>query len=185
MCAFSVICITCSQQMKTVSYIAVFLGFAKAYDRVDWTYMCRVLSRMGFGHPFCSWIKMLYHISSAHLLINGNLLALVGVTRGIKQGDPLSVFLFLLFIERWENLLRSHPDLGIPITRVMRSTSLFFADDSKCRVLTLNRARSPYILLIYEASTHRNMLIFLAFTFVNAIPRPGTSWRSKNDLSTA
>ena len=62
-------------------------------------------------------------------MINGKLLAPVGVTCGVKKGDPLSVFLFLLFIKPLGNLLWSRPDLGIPFTRVMWLTSLFFADD--------------------------------------------------------
>ena len=55
--------------------IAVFLDFARAYDRVDWAYRFRILSQTGFGHQICSWVQVLYRNPDARFVLNGKLLA--------------------------------------------------------------------------------------------------------------
>ncbi|KAL8024079.1 putative reverse transcriptase domain, Endonuclease/exonuclease/phosphatase superfamily [Plasmopara halstedii] len=109
---------------------AMFLDFQKAFDRVNWLYMIRLLERMGFGTAFIRWIKLLYTNPQAHLLINRNSLPALHPTRGVKQGDPLSALLFVLTIEPLGNLLRSHEEYGVCLNADHTSTSVFFADDS-------------------------------------------------------
>ena len=109
---------------------ALFLDFQKAFDRVNWGYMFRVLDRMGFGHGFTQWIKLLYTNPQAHLLINRNIQPALYPTRGVKQGDPLSALLFILTIEPLGNLLRSHEEYGVCLNDDHTATSMFFADDS-------------------------------------------------------
>ena len=109
---------------------AMFLDFEKAYDRVNWTYMFKVLDRMGCGGAFASWVKLLYTKPQAHLMINGYVQDAVQPTRGVKQGDPLSALLFLMVIEPLGNLLRRHEEHGVCISSDHTITSVFFADDS-------------------------------------------------------
>ncbi|KAG2811023.1 hypothetical protein PC118_g23582 [Phytophthora cactorum] len=109
---------------------ALFLDFEKAFDRVNWDYMFRVLERMGFGTEFVQWIKLLYTDPQAHLVINQNIQPALHPTRGVKQGDPLSALLFVLTIEPLGNLLRSHEEYGVCLNADHTSTSTFFADDS-------------------------------------------------------
>ena len=109
---------------------ALFLDFEKAFDRVNWDYMFRLLERMGFGAEFVQWIKLLYTDPQAHLVINQNIQPALNPTRGVKQGDPLSALLFVLTIEPLGNLLRSHEEYGVCLNADHTSTSTFFADDS-------------------------------------------------------
>lgn len=109
---------------------AMFLDFEKAYDRVNWDYMFQVLDRMGCGGAFSDWVKLLYTGPQAHLLINGHIQPAIYPTRGVKQGDPLSALLFLIFIEPLGNLLRQHEEHGICLTEDHTVPGLFFADDS-------------------------------------------------------
>jgi hypothetical protein len=109
---------------------AMFLDFQKAFDRVNWDYMFRLLEQMGFGTAFVRWIKLLYTNPQAHLLINQNSLPALHPTRGVKQGDPLSALLFVLTIEPLGNLLRSHEEYGVCLNADHTTTSTFFADDS-------------------------------------------------------
>jgi hypothetical protein len=109
---------------------ALFLDFEKAFDRVNWDYMFRLLERMGFGAEFVQWIKLLYTDPQAHLVINQNIQPALHPTRGVKQGDPLSALLFILTIEPLGNLLRSHEEFGVCLTEDHTATSIFFADDS-------------------------------------------------------
>ncbi|OWZ05971.1 Pol Polyprotein [Phytophthora megakarya] len=109
---------------------ALFLDFAKAYDRVNWSYLVRVLERAGCGPRFCSWVKLLYSDVQAILSLNGSLQEVLYPSRGVKQGDPLSSLLFVLSIEPLANLLRENPRLGIPIADDTTATGLYFADDT-------------------------------------------------------
>ena len=72
---------------------ALFLDFEKAFDRVNWYYMFRLLERMGFDTQFTQWIRLLYTDPQAHLVINQNIQPALYPTRGIKQDDPLSALL--------------------------------------------------------------------------------------------
>ena len=49
----------------------VSLDQEKAFDRVDWGYMQKVLQRMNFGPSFCSWVRLLYHNIFSRVLVNG------------------------------------------------------------------------------------------------------------------
>ena len=109
---------------------ATFLDFEKAYDRVDWSYMFAVLSKMNCGNSFIKWTKLLYTNTNVSLLLNGTLSPKITPSRGVKQGDPLSALLFLMTIEPLGNLLRRNEGPGICITPMDTATSLFFADDS-------------------------------------------------------
>ena len=109
---------------------ATFLDFEKAYDRVNWTYMFRVLEKMGVGKSFIDWVRLLYNNTKAQLMINGNITPSITPQRGVKQGDPLSALLFLMTIEPLGNLLRQHEEHGIGINGTTVAIGLFFADDS-------------------------------------------------------
>ncbi|KAF1328370.1 putative Pollike protein, partial [Globisporangium splendens] len=109
---------------------AMFLDFEKAFDRVNWDYMFRVLEKMGCGSAFIQWVRLLYTRPQAHLLINQNIQPALHPTRGVKQGDPLSALLFLLAIEPLGNLLRSHEEYGVCLDADHTATSMFFADDT-------------------------------------------------------
>ena len=62
---------------------ALFLDFEKAFDRVSWDYMFRLLERMGFDTQFTQWIRLLYTDPQAHLVINQNIQLALYPTRGV------------------------------------------------------------------------------------------------------
>ena len=66
----------------------VSLDQEKAFDRVDWGYMEKVLQHMNFG-PSCSWVRLLYHNIFSRVLVNGYTSGAFAVTRGVRQGCPL------------------------------------------------------------------------------------------------
>ena len=74
------------------------LDFFKAYDRVFLDYLLKVMSKMNFSPTFRSWIKMLHEGAQTKFLLR-KLTAAIDVTFSIRQGDPLSMILFIIYIE--------------------------------------------------------------------------------------
>nr|GEU58908.1 RNA-directed DNA polymerase, eukaryota [Tanacetum cinerariifolium] len=110
------------------------VDFEKAFDSVSWNYLDFVLLHMGFGSKWRSWIRSCLHSACTSILINGSPALEFSMGRGLRQGDPLSPFLFILVIEGLHLSLQeaNHSRLikGVSlINDVFNVSYLFFADD--------------------------------------------------------
>jgi exonuclease III len=116
-------------------FCAYKLDLSKAYDRVDWVFLKNVMQRMGFSYRWVDWIMAFVTSVSYKVKINGNLLDSFSPSRGLRQGDPLSPFLFLFVADGLSTLLQKEvTEQNIDALRVCRSaprvSHLLFADDS-------------------------------------------------------
>nr|GFA56727.1 RNA-directed DNA polymerase, eukaryota [Tanacetum cinerariifolium] len=75
------------------------VDFAKADDSIRWDYMDDVLNSFGFGSKWRSWIRGCLSMGKMSILVNGSPTTEFQVHRGLKQGDPLARFLFILIME--------------------------------------------------------------------------------------
>ena len=106
---------------------AVKLGMAKAYDRVEWENLRWIMLKLGFHGDFVHRIMRCVSSVSFSIKINGNLSQPFRPSRGIRQGDPISPYLFLLCSEGLSCLLRSvgpmHLSRGV---QCICQTGIFF-----------------------------------------------------------
>ncbi|GKB14264.1 RNA-directed DNA polymerase, eukaryota, reverse transcriptase zinc-binding domain protein [Tanacetum coccineum] len=75
------------------------VDFAKAYDSVRWDYLIDVLKAFGFGPTWCNWIRGTFSCAKASILVNESPSKEFSFHRGLKQGDPLAPYLFILVME--------------------------------------------------------------------------------------
>jgi hypothetical protein len=114
---------------------ALKLDMQKVYDRVEWPYLRAIMLRLGFHHIWVEMIMKLVTSVSFSVQLNGDCLESFVPTRGIRQGDPISPYLFLLAVEGLSCLLKSRNQLsalnGIRVAPSAPTIShLLFADDS-------------------------------------------------------
>lgn len=88
-----------------VSGLTCKIDFKKAYDRVDWDFLLWVLKQKCFGDRWIKWIKGCLDHLHFSILKNGTSKGFFDSSRGIKQGDPLSPFLFTLVLDGLSELM--------------------------------------------------------------------------------
>ncbi|KAL0378405.1 UNVERIFIED_CONTAM: LINE-1 retrotransposable element O protein [Sesamum radiatum] len=115
-------------------YMAIKIDLSKAYDRVEWPFLLKLLESIGFNETFVNWISKCIGTTSFSLLINGAAFDFFRPSRGIRQGDPLSPYLFIIYAEFFSWMLFQDESLGnIKGIKVCRNaptiSHLLYADD--------------------------------------------------------
>jgi hypothetical protein len=82
------------------------VDFEKAYDSVDWSFLEYMLHRFGFGAKWIRWIRACVFAGNLSILVNGSPIKEFNIQRGLKQGDPLAPFLFLLVAEGFGGVMK-------------------------------------------------------------------------------
>ncbi|GJR53061.1 RNA-directed DNA polymerase, eukaryota [Tanacetum coccineum] len=131
--------------------------FEKAFDSVRWDYLDGVLNNFGFGVKWRGWIQACLSSAMGSILVNGSPSSEFKFHKGLKQGDPLSPFLFILVMESlhisFNNILNSGLYKGIRIDESLTLSHLFYADDAvfigkwdKANVITIVNMLKCFIL---------------------------------------
>ncbi|RVW29025.1 Phosphoinositide phosphatase SAC1 [Vitis vinifera] len=110
------------------------IDFEKAYDHVSWDFLDHVLEKKGFSPRWRKWMRGCLSMVSYTVLVNGNAKGWVKASRGLRQDDSLSPFLFILVADVLSRmLLRAEERNSLEGFRVgrnrIRVSHLQFADD--------------------------------------------------------
>ena len=89
------------------------VDFEKVYDSVDWGFLEYIMCRVGLCAKWVAWMKACVFGGSMSVLVNGSPTKEICINRGLKQGDPLALFLFLLVAEGFSGLMRNAVDRNL------------------------------------------------------------------------
>ena len=122
---------------KNIPGLLLFLDFEKAFDTVEWSFLPKTLQCYNFWQSAINW-KLFYHNTESCILNNGWSSNFFKLERGVRQGCPLSPYLFILCVEILAETIRQNKNIkGIKINEQEVKISQY-ADDT-----TLILDRSP------------------------------------------
>jgi hypothetical protein len=141
-------------------FMAMKLDMSKAYDRIEWDFLEAMCRKLGFADRWINLIMPCVRTVSFSVLINGRPSGQFIPTRGLRQGNPLSPYLFILCAEALcssiNKAVRDGDIHGVPISRKgFRINQLYFADDCLlfCKASLSEWRSCQGVLSTYEAAS--------------------------------
>ena len=123
-------------ELKHLPGYIILIDFEKAFDSVSWDFLFSTLSSLNFGENFIKWIKIMYTNIESCITNNGYSSRFFQLSRGIRQGCPLSALLFILVAEIMAIKIRGQDNIkGIKcekiefkICQLADDTTIFVSD---------------------------------------------------------
>ena len=111
------------------------VDYEKTYDSVSWEFIYYMLGRLGFCDKWIDWIKNCLESSSISVLVNGSPTTEFKPLKGLRQGDPLAPFLFLIAVEGLAGVVRQAEEKKLVESievgeKQVKVSMLQFADDT-------------------------------------------------------
>jgi len=145
-------------------FMAVKIDMRKAYDRVEWPFLEAMMRTMGFEERWITLIMTCVRSVTYSVLVNSQPYGKIVPSQGLRQGDPLSPYLFLIVAEGLSSLMArvevENRITGVPIAAGgFRLSHLFFADDSLlfCRANFLEWSNLFQVLQTYERASSQQL----------------------------
>ncbi|KAL9665795.1 hypothetical protein QQ045_000116 [Rhodiola kirilowii] len=125
--------IKCRDQKKT-GYVSLKLDMSKAYDKIEWRFLEQMMLALGFDRSWVKMVMLCVRSVSYKVRINNQISESIYPSRGLRQGDPISPYVFLLCAEWLNYAVGEYQELGLLqgikiYRRALTVTHLMFADD--------------------------------------------------------
>jgi len=144
---------------ENVKTCVISLDAQRAFDQIEWKYMNAALKKFGFGSEFVKWIEMIYAHPVASVITNQDVSNPFQLSRGTRQGCPLSPFLFAISMEPLAASIRQHLNIA-PITIKGRPQHLsLYADDIILYISNPEMSIPPLLELIEKFSSFSGFTI--------------------------
>ena len=144
---------------KKIPLAMISVDQLKAFDRVAHSFLFKTLERFGFGPVFRRWIQVIYNSVPSSVKTNGWLTAFISLERGLRQGCPLSMPLYVLTVETMAVNIRSNPricgilppgaETELKLSQFADDTTLLLADDESI-------SETFYVFHQYERAAGKN-----------------------------
>jgi hypothetical protein len=135
-------------ESNNIPGILLSVDFEKAFDSISWSFIDKSLEAFNFGPLFRGFIKTLYNDISSSVINNGKISEWFYPKRGVRQGCPISPYLFILAVELLAISIRGNKNIkGIAINNKEIKISQL-ADDTTCFVADMESVKN--VLKIFE-----------------------------------
>jgi exonuclease III len=134
-------------KQENISGILLQIDFEKAFDSIEWEFLIQALKRFNFGDSFIKWVNVIYTNISSCIINNGTTTPYFKLSRSVRQGDPLSGYLFIIALELLAQKIRESQDVqGIRLgSKEIRITQ--YVDDLTVFVENINSANQVFTIL--------------------------------------
>jgi len=128
-------------KVNDIPGILLAVDFRKAFDCVSWDFLECTLRKVGYGPMLVKWIKTFYTNITSCIINNGQTSKYFPIYQGVRQGDPLSAYLFLLVVEVLASKIRSDTEIRSIDEEGKISKILQYADDTNGLVRDIQSAQ--------------------------------------------
>jgi len=139
-------------KINKINGILLNIDFEKAFDCIEWDFVYSALRAFGFPECFIKWVKTLYNNISSCVINNGKFTCFFELQRGVRQGCPLSPYLFVLSAEILSLYIKQKGDI-VGITHGNHNYLISqFADDTSLSIIAspVNIKRCFHVLKEFE-----------------------------------
>jgi hypothetical protein len=112
--------------------VLLLLDFEKTFDRIEWNFLFEALAKLGFCPQWIRWVSSLYRSATSAIKLNGVEGSTFPLARSVRQGCPLSLYLFILAMDVLGHMLDDHRFgvEGLALPGGGKITDQTFADDT-------------------------------------------------------
>ena len=131
------------------------VDFEKAFDFLEFSYIDKVMKYLNFGPMLCHWLNTIYSNTSSCVVNNGWASNFFKTSHGVRQGCPLSPYLFIIAVELLAHNIRQNKEIeGITIDDVEYKITLY-ADDTTLMIGEGENSVLSHIIEFYSISGHK------------------------------